>query len=687
MSSDLQLDDAMCRRLLSDAAKEVPRLGVPGSLVNGDPLSRSQLFRDASAHARKSPRDDDLLQHLDPEDYLAVRSASSPRLFPEQGNPEVDGESPRYPLRGAASPEALQVNRADASVFGGRALSARDLLEQIQHPGVKRDIAAEMAARRPPVDIAGRLTLLHSRAPLRAAAHIRSGAVASNKDPRVVDFVNVAERSMAVGTGDLPTELPHSKSGVLESATSSSLVGSMAKRLQKVEAELTEARGENQQLRLELKTVSHSLARFENSVQMFDVVSENEALKRELADIKRFLGDYGLTWVGSPADSQSSSSEERDRGRSPSAAGAAPAGPPASARKSNVRTLRSHSGETKPAAGGASSPQSRIAPAGPGGKASPNIDIAVMQRKLTELSSIAEREAKIVQVQGQRIHRFEVEKLVKIVFFQDGMKVGCTDNPFFKYEHPTAQRVLRDILDGYFPFLLKEEYPDGVRLEAVDRLRDCYDGELDSRAAQEQFLKRLPKQIIMANGQIVDVRKDLEARLLSRERGAAQLRAANNAHLRLSDQKIQTDPTAAHHKASASSEEAADHDPAPRHSGTRIVTTSVPALPRSPSRGVQAGDDEGRQLDVEEEGVRGLGPAPDVCSILLKHREGSCRVSLPRSATVAELYGVAKEKLGLLESERPLLKSAFPPPTKLLADMAATLESVGLFPNGTVHLG
>ena len=40
-----------------------------------------------------------------------------------------------------------------------------------------------------------------------------------------------------------------------------------------------------------------------------------------------------------------------------------------------------------------------------------------------------------------------------LAFFRDGVKLGSAD--FAAYDTPAAQQLVRDILDGYFPYVLK----------------------------------------------------------------------------------------------------------------------------------------------------------------------------------------------------------------------------------------
>lgn len=46
--------------------------------------------------------------------------------------------------------------------------------------------------------------------------------------------------------------------------------------------------------------------------------------------------------------------------------------------------------------------------------------------------------------------------------------------PFYEYCSKDAQSVLSDILDGFFPYDLKQKYPDGVPLKPVDCTEEEY---------------------------------------------------------------------------------------------------------------------------------------------------------------------------------------------------------------------
>jgi len=61
---------------------------------------------------------------------------------------------------------------------------------------------------------------------------------------------------------------------------------------------------------------------------------------------------------------------------------------------------------------------------------------------------------------------------VNIFFFKNGLIIKGF--PFYPYYSKEAQSVLSDILDGYFPYDLKAQYPDGVPLKPVDMTDESY---------------------------------------------------------------------------------------------------------------------------------------------------------------------------------------------------------------------
>eukprot|EP00434_Breviolum_minutum_P010460 symbB.v1.2.009225.t1/scaffold582.1/size184522/11 len=94
------------------------------------------------------------------------------------------------------------------------------------------------------------------------------------------------------------------------------------------------------------------------------------------------------------------------------------------------------------------------------------IDVQVMSSRVAELNSLVEG-ARVQRSGGPNgaIHaRFVADESLPLTFFQDGVKLGHCAFQF--YRSRAAQQLIQDIMDGYFPYELKKDYPDGVMLKA-----------------------------------------------------------------------------------------------------------------------------------------------------------------------------------------------------------------------------
>jgi hypothetical protein len=126
------------------------------------------------------------------------------------------------------------------------------------------------------------------------------------------------------------------------------------------------------------------------------------------------------------------------------------------------------------------------------------------------------------------MHEFKKLDPVQIFFFKNGLIIkGFNFSPYYAKE---AQSLLSDILDGYFPYDLKQKFPEGVMLEPVDCTDDTFTEALasdksnpkykmfsqlqskDSKyISKKEFLEQFPKSVI-SKGDIVPIREELEKR-------------------------------------------------------------------------------------------------------------------------------------------------------------------------------
>ena len=170
--------------------------------------------------------------------------------------------------------------------------------------------------------------------------------------------------------------------------------------------------------------------------QLAALQAENARLVREQAEMRRFLADYGLQWVGgSKPSSAGPSSAAPPPKPTPAPAPPPPAAPPARAHRA-------------PAAGGGALP-----------------DMEAVRRAIDELNGIASGSGGIVR-RRDGSHGFE-EQALSLTFWRDGLQVN--NGPLREYGGAAATAFLRDLLDGYFPYELKHAFPEGVPFALVDR--------------------------------------------------------------------------------------------------------------------------------------------------------------------------------------------------------------------------
>jgi UBX domain-containing protein 11 len=209
-----------------------------------------------------------------------------------------------------------------------------------------------------------------------------------------------------------------------------------------------------------------------------EVQDDRDKYKKLTEDMKQFLSDYGLKWVGhdGPAEGEFDSDA--------------------------VHKEISYKG-----------PNYR-------NNLPPEIDTEILTRRIEELNFIAEKN-KIVNSHG--VNKFKKHDDFPIWFFKNGLILKGF--PFYPYYSKEAQSVLSDILDGYFPYDLKKIYPDGVPLKPIDRINEVFNpnevkknpkyADIDNFSApkagisKKEFLDQFPKNVIK-NGKIIPIREELE---------------------------------------------------------------------------------------------------------------------------------------------------------------------------------
>ncbi|CAJ1352972.1 unnamed protein product [Effrenium voratum] len=195
-----------------------------------------------------------------------------------------------------------------------------------------------------------------------------------------------------------------------------------AARLANLTQEVEALRAENAMLRAEEATWNKDdMEDVEDEVRLLRI--ERDEYKEQFQAMTKFLQDYGLTWVGE---------EEGEK-------------------DDTVAAKLSRPGSSQ------------------------GVDTEVMATRVAELNALVRQEgARIVATRGPgggRQARLVADDTtpLPLSFFKDrdGLKLGGLG--FQSFSSRSAQQLLQDILDGYFPYELKKDYPDGVMLKVVDR--------------------------------------------------------------------------------------------------------------------------------------------------------------------------------------------------------------------------
>ncbi|XP_054428170.1 UBX domain-containing protein 11 [Pteronotus mesoamericanus] len=215
-------------------------------------------------------------------------------------------------------------------------------------------------------------------------------------------------------------------------------------------------------------------------------------LQRQVGEMERFLGDYGLRWVGEPMDQEDleeSADSEEDK----------------------MDWMKAKKFWK---------PGDSLVP--------PEVDFDRLLASLKDLSELmVDGETQVMPMPGgAQLHVLEP---IPLKLYRNGIMMF--DGPFRPFHDPSTQRCLRDILDGFFPSELQRLYPDGVPFKVSDLRNQVYpENGLDpfpgegrvvgrqrigkpsatvehpgSEMTAEQFLNKLPKFVIR-KGEVIDIR-------------------------------------------------------------------------------------------------------------------------------------------------------------------------------------
>ena len=188
------------------------------------------------------------------------------------------------------------------------------------------------------------------------------------------------------------------------------------------------------QLEQELSRASAAAARAASDdgaeAELSFLRQEQSRLSRQVYEMEHFLADYGMQWVGDEAE-------------------AATAGDAAAASPS----------------------------------ASLPFDLPLFQSRIAELNTSLPASTLTVSSSSAR---FSPPPRLTLTLLADGIALPPPLPTFLPYASSSCQRLVRDVMDGYWPGEWRERWPDGVRLELLLRTELSWEDEKRRRERRRQ---------------------------------------------------------------------------------------------------------------------------------------------------------------------------------------------------------
>ena len=276
--------------------------------------------------------------------------------------------------------------------------------------------------------------------------------------------------------------------------------------------------------------------------------AENKRLAHENAEMKAFLKDYGMQWVGDGKAPSRSSSVVSSNAQSPDSASTQ--SPDSSVADGANLDLKEGLWQPGLALGQAADakPVDLNDASGVDALGCP-FDPVRIAANVKQLNFIAGEGEKEIEVGKDGMRRFKEKCLVSYIFYKNG--IFGRGGPLRPYKLPESKVLVNDLMDGYFPWELKDEYSEGVPLRVEFRLSESWgknsagddlvphftpfagagqalgaaagDALIEGvgggnrevfqpaagRGAGETLFRRLPASVIGASGDVISVKDDI----------------------------------------------------------------------------------------------------------------------------------------------------------------------------------
>lgn len=163
-----------------------------------------------------------------------------------------------------------------------------------------------------------------------------------------------------------------------------------------------------------------------------------------------------------------------------------------------------------------------------------SINIQTLRQRIDQLNAAVENDKRTVSLSNgdSKMVKFESQIELPISFWKNGMILG--NGSFRPYTWSVTKAFLEDIFDGFFPYELKDKYPNGVTFKLIDKSEEVYNMAKDTilnpkidenfskrihsledknelqrnKIDKKEFISRLPKEVVI-NGQVVNIKNEI----------------------------------------------------------------------------------------------------------------------------------------------------------------------------------
>eukprot|EP01107_Rhizomastix_libera_P000342 TRINITY_DN10600_c0_g1_i1.p1 TRINITY_DN10600_c0_g1~~TRINITY_DN10600_c0_g1_i1.p1 ORF type:complete len:569 (-),score=174.07 TRINITY_DN10600_c0_g1_i1:23-1519(-) len=218
----------------------------------------------------------------------------------------------------------------------------------------------------------------------------------------------------------------------------------------------------------------------ELEIKYIDSQVREKQLEKQIQEMMKFLGDYGLEWIGGEVEAPNNTNNTvREPSPSPSTS-------PSQQQQSPLKSNHSQKGDQF------------------------SFNPHLFKQFIRELNVVAGDGVATVETSEDGTRRLKMPDSLPIAIFKNG--IFLQNGPFRSFETDSARDFVTDICDGYFPKELQSRFPNGVPFSLTDNSAQDFDPNVHfsvNRGKNGQFGQ--PKLSTFGEGRRLGSSRDLHS--------------------------------------------------------------------------------------------------------------------------------------------------------------------------------